>query len=105
MNKLPISLFDDEPEITPPAHSLSRGMSLDEMFKENTRAALGVVNEILQIPVEFANKDQLKVLASVATQQISAQLKSDDTAVKARAVEIDYYDRIMTLLAEHRSRK
>lgn len=82
--------------------------SMPEEFAHSTMLALRAQQEILQLELYEDDphyKAKLMAKASVAAQQISAQLRSDENALKSREVAISYYTEIKEALEKARERQ
>lgn len=81
--------------------------TMPEEFARSTYLALRAQQEILDLPLDEDDplyRAKLMAKASVASAQISAQLKSDETALKSRIAAVSYYDEIRHALEDARAR-
>jgi hypothetical protein len=73
---------DKEGQVVPAATNALTGTSMSEDFAQSTRLALRTQQEILQMPLADTDPNfraKLAAKASVASHQINAQLKADET--------------------------
>jgi hypothetical protein len=83
-------------------------LAMPEEFARSTMLALRAQQEILALELDEEDphyKAKLMAKASVASQQITAQLKSDETALKSRIAAVSYYDEIKAALDQVRLRQ
>lgn len=82
-------------------------LTMPEEFARSTILALRAQQEILDMPLyedDLFFRAKLMAKASLASAQINAQLKSDETALKARITGVSYYDEIKLALENARQR-
>lgn len=81
--------------------------TMPEEFAHSTLLALRAQQEILTLLLDEDDihyRVKLMAKASVASAQISAQLKSDETALKSRIAAVSYYQEIKDALEACRAR-
>jgi hypothetical protein len=82
---------------------------MSEDFAQSTRLALRTQQEILQMPLADTDPNfraKLAAKASVASQQVNAQLKADENQLKAgRNNEENFYDELSARLESYRAAK
>src|SRR5215471_19291619 len=107
-----IELFKEEiAEAQTPAIVSSPPLSsMPEEFSRATLLALKAAQEILALPLDDKDDNlraKIGAKASLAAQQISAQLKADDQRLKAvrSAEEGDFYAELRKALEDHRAHR
>jgi hypothetical protein len=82
-------------------------LTMPEEFARSTVLALRAQQEILAMPLDEGDpfyRAKLMAKASLASAQINAQLKADETALKSRIAVVSYYDEIKHALEDARER-
>jgi hypothetical protein len=100
---------DTEGQVVPIATNALTETSMSEDFAQSTRLALRTQQEILQMPLSDTDSNfraKLAAKASVASQQINAQLKADENQLKAsRGNGQDFYGELKAALEDYRMKR
>jgi hypothetical protein len=81
--------------------------TMPEQFARSTMLALAAQQEILSLPLDENDphyRVKLSAKATVASAQITAQLKSDETRLKSTTAVISYYDEIKEAIEAYRKK-